>query len=75
MRAGYRCAAMQPFGIDRATVDMSDRRLARHLATVVLVKLSALAVIWWFFERGNGADMNVDANLQVPSAAAASQRP
>jgi hypothetical protein len=75
MRAGHRYAATQPLGIDRATVDMSDRRLARHLATVVLVKLSALAVLWWFFESGNGVDVNIDANTQTPSAAAAFQRP
>jgi hypothetical protein len=36
------------------TPNMTDRRLTRHLAIVVLLKLIALTVLWWFFFRESG---------------------
>jgi hypothetical protein len=51
-----------------------DRRLTRHLAFAVAVKLLALAVLWWFLVRDHGVDANTEltaAHLLVPVAATA----
>jgi hypothetical protein len=42
---------------------MTDRRLFRHLAVAVLLKLLALTVLWWAFIRD--ARVDVDANQAV----------
>jgi hypothetical protein len=42
---------------------MTDRRLARHLAIAVLLKLLALTALWWLFIRE--ARVEVDADRAV----------
>jgi hypothetical protein len=52
-----------------------DRRLTRHLAFAVAVKLLALAGLWWFLVRDRAVDANTEqtaAHLLVPTASNAS---
>lgn len=38
----------------------ADRRLLRHLVTVVLIKLIALTVLWWLFIRDARVPVDTD---------------
>ena len=50
----------------------SDRRLARHLGALVVLKLAALAVIWWLFFRHPPAAPDADTMAARLSASPAS---
>ena len=57
-----------------------DRRLSRHLAMAVAVKLLALAGLWWFLVRDHAVDVNTEQTavhllLPIPSNASSSGSP
>lgn len=54
---------------------MSDNRLLRHLVTAMLVKLLALAAIWWCFVRDARVGIDTDATSRHVAAAAAAPSP
>jgi hypothetical protein len=54
---------------------MTDRDLTRHLGIVVVVKLLILALLWWCFARGSGAEPYAASNPQLRSTPPWSQKP
>lgn len=59
-------------------MNRDDRRLLRHLATAVALKLTVLAVLWWAFVRDSAVDAGSEqtaAHLLVPISPAAARQP
>ncbi len=61
---------------------MPGRRLVRHLALAVIVKLAALAALWWVFVRDAHVAVDPDAvaahvgvDAHAPAATSPGARP
>lgn len=59
-------------------MNSSDKRLLRHLAVAVLIKLVLLSALWWLFIRDARVSVDVDEvagkiNGTVPTQALPSQ--
>jgi hypothetical protein len=58
--------------VDRSLNRPLNRRLTRHLAFAVAVKLLLLAGMWWFLVRDHGVDADTEQtaeHLLAPAAA------
>ena len=54
---------------------MTDRRLARHLAALLALKLAALALLWWAFGRDDRVEVDIDrASTRLLSPAEEARR-